>query len=552
MSENFYTSELPRPAAAADMYAKLAVPPLFDESERLLEPSLRRVCVMRLNRYLKPGVRHLKLAEGFLHFLIEGYDGRGRVRADHEARIRAFAAERAAGTLLDVDVGSQSARPRALMTSKPIGTKNTAGSAVLLGMAGMGKSLTVEEILNHVPEVVEHTSPLTLRQVVWMKLDCPHKGSVRALCRDFFHEMDRILGERRYVRTYAGSRATEESMMSDMALLANLHALGVLVIDEIQHLALTRSDAETLLAFLVTLINKIGVPVMLVGTNDASDIMSRTLRLGRRSTGIGSDTWERYSADDDEWIAFIEDLWGYQWTNVHTDLDADGELMRALYDETQGIVDLAVKLFMLAQMRAIRRGEALGGEERITPTLLRRVAREEFAIVRPLIEALRSGDRRRIARYGDMSPLRDHFTRILQAETGKTDLELPKSRPGCRGTQVEAEEANDKPGNALFREVFRQLGAAEDVGREILNEARSQDPDADVWALLELVRARLGPRPPAKPRASRKGRTLGAPGDYEEGDLRRVVAAGAADGLSPYRSLADAGITGPGALFRAS
>ena len=232
MSQNFFTSELPRPGAAADMYETLAVPPFFDESERLLEPSLRRVCVMRLNRYLKPGMRHLKLAEGFLQFLIEGYNGRGRVRADHEARIRAFAAERAAGTLLDVDVGSQGARPRALMTSKPIGTKNTAGSAVLLGMAGMGKSLTVEEILNHVPEVVEHTSPLTLKQIVWMKLDCPHKGSVRALCRDFFHEMDRILGEGHYVRTYAGSRATEESMMSDLALLANLHALGVLVIDD--------------------------------------------------------------------------------------------------------------------------------------------------------------------------------------------------------------------------------------------------------------------------------------------------------------------------------
>jgi hypothetical protein len=291
---------------------------------------------------------------------------------------------------------------------------------------------------------------------------------------------------------------------------------------------------------------------MLIGTTDAADIVRQTLRLSRRSTGIGSATWERYSADDEEWIAFVEDLWRYQWTNVHTELDAEGELMRTLYHETQGIVDLAVKLFMLAQMRAIRRGEALGGEERITPALLRRVAAEELAIVRPLIEALRSGDRRRIARYGDMSTLRDHFTRVLQGETGKTELELPKSRPGHRGTRAELGEANGQAGVALFKEVFRELGVAEDVGGEILNDARASDADADVWALLEFVRARLGPRGPDRPRPRRKGRALEGPDAYEEGDLRRIVAVGAVEGLSPYRAIAAAGLSGPGALFRAA
>ena len=538
---NFYTVGLPTPRAAADLYADLAVAPRWSEDERSLDHSYRRICVVRLSNYFKPGARHIKFAEGFLMFLHKGYEGRGRLATDHQRRIRQFAAEHATGTLLDMSDEGAAHAPRVHMTSKAIGTNNSASSAVLLGMAGMGKTLTTEEILNGVPEVIEHVQPITMRQVVWLKLDCPHKGSVRALCIDFFAEMDRIL-KTSYKRQYASSRATEESMMSDMALVANLHALGVLVIDEIQHLGRVREDNDVLLKFLVTLINKIGVPVLLVGTTAATDIVRKTLRLGRRSVGLGSATWDRYDRADADWNEFVDDLWSYQWTNVETPLDEG--LREAFYDETQGIVDIAIKLYIMAQMRAIRRGES-GGNERITPVILRRVAKEELAIIRPLIDALRSGDRRRIEKFGDMSSLRDEFTKALEAQLGRSGLALPAPTPGHRGTRVEAEvEMSDD--DRFLQQVFRQLCVADDVGSRMVEDVRKEEPDADVWRIADLLRAERA-TPKRKPRAAAAKMPTVPLGDD---DMRAIVSAGGADGLSAYAALANAGLAGPQAFFR--
>lgn len=552
IERNFYTEHLPVIRSANALNSDLIVPPTWSAAERDLDATLRRTCVLRLGRYFMPGQRHLRFAEEFLMLLREGYEGRGRVLADHQRRIREFAEQHANGTLIEgvmpTACGSASpveaSSPRISMTSKALGTRNTARSAVLIGMPGMGKSLTTEEVLNGLPEMIEHRSPLVLKQVVWMKLDCPQKGSIRQLCIDFFGEMDRIIGGDSYSRQYASSRATEGSMMSHMALVANLHALGVLVIDEIQHLRTVHEENDLLLKFIVTLINKIGVPVLLIGTGAATPIVRRTMRLGRRSVGLASDNWERYSRKDDDWNLFIDDLWRYQWTRTETPLDA--ELREALYDETQGIVDLAVKLFMLVQLRAIRRGVAIGADERITPKLLRQVAKDEFATVRPLVEALRSGDRNRIERYGDLSPLHDRFTRVLSAEAGTGRSFKKEARFGGMAAANDAE--SDGCGSAgFFDQVFRQLGVAEDVGAELVRSARAKHgEDADVFTLLEAIRTRLAEGSAPKKRPARR-----QPVEPASDDLRAIVSAGAAEGLSGYRSLVAAGLAGPAALLRA-
>lgn len=55
--------------------------------------------------------------------------------------------------------------------------------------------------------------------------------------------------------------------MALMSQIANVHAIGVLVIDEIQHLSMSRSGGvEKMLNFFVTLVNVIGLPVVMVGT----------------------------------------------------------------------------------------------------------------------------------------------------------------------------------------------------------------------------------------------------------------------------------------------
>lgn len=71
-----------------------------------------------------------------------------------------------------------------------------------------------------------------------------------------------------------------------------------------------------------------------------------------------------------------------------------------IYDESQGILDIAVKLFMLSQVRAISTGM-----ERVGVQIIKQVARDSLRLVQPMLDALRSGIPSRIAKYEDISPI---------------------------------------------------------------------------------------------------------------------------------------------------
>ncbi len=77
-------------------------------------------------------------------------------------------------------------------------------------------------------------------------------------------------------------------MMPRMAQLAMNHSLGLLVIDEIQHLSLAKSGgSEKMLNFFVNLVNTIGVPVVLIGTMKALSVLQSEFRQARRGSGQG-------------------------------------------------------------------------------------------------------------------------------------------------------------------------------------------------------------------------------------------------------------------------
>ena len=78
-------------------------------------------------------------------------------------------------------------------------------------------------------------------------------------------------------------------------------------------------------------------------------------------------------AEDRIWELFIESLWQYQYVQKSSPITA--QLIYALYDVTQGITDFAVKVYMLAQMRAI-----VTGIERITENIIRSVAADSLRL----------------------------------------------------------------------------------------------------------------------------------------------------------------------------
>ena len=95
-------------------------------------------------------------------------------------------------------------------------------------------------------------------------------------------------------------------------------------------------------------------------------------------------------------MAFTDSLWKYQWLRK-SDPALSEELRQCWFDLSQGILDIVVKLFVLAQIRAIE-----SGLERITVKLLKTTFQEDFKPIHKIIDVLRSGDARRIAEYSDL------------------------------------------------------------------------------------------------------------------------------------------------------
>lgn len=288
----------------------------------------------------------------------------------------------------------------------------------LIGISGVGKTTAIERIQLLYPQVIQHRKynnhRFTMDQLVWLKLETPHNGSTKALCTHFFSEVDSILGTN-YRRTHGNVKFSEEVLVKNMYRVALLQGIGLIVIDEIQHLSVAKSGGqEEMLNFFTNLVNTIGVPVVLIGTPKAIKILTAEFRQTRRFSGYHTDTWDQLSQNG-EWEYFVEQLWSHQLTKHYTPLTK--ELSDILYEETQGITDFVIKLFMLAQIRAIE-----SNEEKLLPEVIKSAALDGFQLARPFLNALKSNDTVALESFEDVYlKVQDYLESIFSGISDKTN-----------------------------------------------------------------------------------------------------------------------------------
>ena len=377
------------------------------DGERQFDAHYRLHCVLRLFQYFQPLKQHVDIERHLSMCIRQGYLHRNPLSPEYACSLAQ---------------GHEVILSRKDYTHLKAFRPTSAGFAII-GLSGVGKTSAVANILGLYPQVIEHSIyrgfPLMLKQVVWLKLDCPHDGSVKGLCMEFFVALDRALGTNYFENS--GSRTTIDILMIRMAQAARRHCLGVLVIDEIQHLSLAKSGgSEKMLNFFVTLVNTIGIPVLLIGTSRAKHILQGDFRQARRSSGLGSLIWDRMN-NDAAWDIFVMSMWDNQWTKKIVPLTDD--MKTALFNESQGIVDIAVKLYAMVQIRAI----ALG-KESFAPSDLHTVASECFGIVKPMLDALRTGDRKKIEAYGDITPVNMEDYYLAYSAMLPPENEIPQKR----------------------------------------------------------------------------------------------------------------------------
>lgn len=519
---NPYISGLPGIAGFRTTFDMMSRPPSWDRTDLDLPPVLRRHCVLRLKRYFRPGTRNIVFAEAFSMMVRNGYVDRNPADGRHEINSLHFGELAKAGDLIP--------------SRRLIANDGYADCSVLVGEPGMGKTLTIKEVLRSYTQVIEH--PDLPPQITYIRLDTPPRGSLRGLCVSFFAKVDELLRQDRYTKLYAGQHDTEETMLQHMALVARFHGLGCLVVDEIQHLPQGGEEDHALLTFLVTLANTMGVPVLFVGTMKALRLFERTARMARRSVGNFGGPWQHYQPDDDDWALFLEDLWQYRWTRGAAELDQ--RMRHVFYDETQGVVDLAVKLMMRVQMRVLIRSDQNPDlPEDITPDFVRQVARADLAPVRSFLDALRSGDRDKINAYDDLGDFQSSFDRTSD-ELGT----MPKIALSTPQRHFDDDElVTAAPAEIAVRAELQARGINSDLIGQLIDQAKLElnDDAPSLFSLTEKVQKLM-----KASRSTKKAAVLEP--NLVEGDLRALAMEAGQLGKHFHEMLALAGIGGQPAL----
>ena len=453
---------LPELMDSEEILERLTKAPPYDAAERKKSAKDRIQQVERIRQFHQPSMYDLDIAYKISRCIRWGYVNRNPRDAQYRREIaEAYNARK---------MGEQ--EYRYLTGYHP----NTPGFT-MVGVSGVGKTSTIEGVLSLYPQVMEHVSykgePLPLKQLVWMKIDCTCDATLKGLCRDFFEEMDRILGTD-YVQASSGRSCTLDTLLLMMVQAARTHCLGILIIDEIQHLSVGRSGgAEKMLNFFVTLVNKIGLPVCLIGTPKALPVLQGDFRQARRGSGQGDIMWEMMP-DGEIWKVFMEAMWPYQYIRCPVPLTE--ELRNAFYKETHGLAFLAVILYKLLQEDAI-----ILGKETFDVLDVHRVADESLGLTKPMREALRTGKELDLQKFTDIHPVHyrqflDHYS--VQAEKEKP-AEVPEKKTGIyekatltlMGLGVDYREAS-----ALVLKAQEKLGVgakAEQVAKQAYTELMS-------------------------------------------------------------------------------
>jgi len=295
-SNNPFIEALPLIFSEDDVLDRFMVTPRITEQDKLSETNIRYHVLKRVKNFIQPLPIHFEVERRLSTLIRRGYLARnpldksffGRIRVLHELREDEKEAHRYIDERLNY-------------------IRSTADSLAIIGISGIGKTTAIERLLSMYPQVIKHElykdQFFNRTQIVWLKIDCPYDGSLSTLCKSFFKAIDDLLGTH-YLEKFGYFQRVTSTMLLYMTSLASLYGIGVLVIDELQHLLNSKHEQEEMLNFFVTLSNTVGIPTVLIGTSKAQLLFKGNFRQARRAASDGSIIWDRMAENSEEWEFF--------------------------------------------------------------------------------------------------------------------------------------------------------------------------------------------------------------------------------------------------------
>ncbi|MRI31376.1 ATP-binding protein [Endozoicomonas sp. OPT23] len=301
--------------------------PSYSKSERNCPSYEREDYVARLTMLRQPLPEYLQCFRIIDRFLKESYSSKNPLLST------------TAHYLHYIEYSKAPEEPRA-------GLFHPRGSAAtIVGPSGVGKTKMLLQVLDYYPQVIVHEEydgkQLSIKQVVWLKVECPFDASIRGFCHAILSAMDSALESEE-----TKPQKTLDALLTQIERKIRSSFVGVIVIDEMQNVSITNAGGyKKLLAFLLNLINRSGVPIVFCGNPEMIPIFKRKFKIARRLEAGGYIQME--AMEPSVWKLFMRSMWKYQWTNIVTPL-SEG-LMDKLYDLSEGIIDIAIRIYMEAQ-----------------------------------------------------------------------------------------------------------------------------------------------------------------------------------------------------------
>jgi hypothetical protein len=469
--------------------------PHISADERRLPDTERMMAISRLNSYLEPLPSHSDIIEKIELIVRSGYTHRNPLDESYRKSLTKLYHEAMDGKVRPIGASSPS----------------TAPSLALFGVSGVGKTTVIERSLSLLPQVLNHKEHKFM-QVVWLKLDCPMDGSLKQLLCSLLAKLDDLLGTS-YLKS-AGTRRTIDELILSVAKIAARHYLGVLVIDEIQNLLDASGVGQAkMLNFFVTFANEVKIPVVTVGTPRALSLLEGTFREARRVGDHGTYIWDSHSFGK-EWTFFLKGLWKYQWTTSPVKLN--DRLSALFYKKTQGIPALVVRLFQLSQLQAIRESR-----DSLTEELIAEVAEEKFKLVAPMLEALRTNNKKAIMKYEDL------------LEKGLKEIHTDVDREGKLAVLKEQAQKRNQGTAERMRTVSAliAMGYEQDAIQDVVTQYFETHPKSTSSAAVRAILESL------------EGHKVNSSTDGKK-SLKDIVQAASKSGGNAMNALSSAGLVG--------
>ena len=286
----------------------------------------------------------------------------------------------------------------------------------VIGLSGAGKTLSIKKCLAPIPQVITHEKykgqEFKQKQIIWLDFEAPTNKTQKGFLLNFFLAVDTAVGTS-YYDEWKKATAVISVLIKEAKKIAYNHFIGLVFIDEIQRCvgAGNKADMATL-SFIDNFFNDVGIPMIVAGTYQVAPLYKTTMSTTRRLTsgrtfyynGIENDLYlTNKSGQRTEnvnpssfWNVFIDSL--FHKSFLQNEFTFDIGLKEYIHYLTCGLPALVVKLVRLAYEEAIS-----SGIETISTELLTDIYDDQFMMIHPALDSLRSG---RYSEYEDLIDLR--------------------------------------------------------------------------------------------------------------------------------------------------